>query len=127
MRGTAPVLIVLALGVAGLMLGASGFSDAWGAQPPSTSAAEEKLNNSSSVGPTNDPVSGPVSDGDSSIVGLISSGLGSFVDIAGAVAFLPVTLTNLGFPMWFSYPLGLLAQFVVGVSIIQFATNREWS
>lgn len=127
MRGTAPILIVLALGVSGMMLGASGFSDAWGAQPPQTSAAQEQVNNSSSIGPNQDPISGPVSDSDSSIVGLISNGLGSIVGVAGAVVLLPATLTNLGLPMWFSYPLGLLAQFVVGVSIIQFATNREWS
>ena len=127
MRGTAPVLIVLVLGVAGMMLGASGFDDAWGAEPPKTGAAQEQVENSSKINPSNDPISGPVSSGDSSIVGLISSGIGSIVQFAGAVALLPVTLINLGFPAWFAGPLGLLAQVVAAVSIIQFATNREWS
>lgn len=127
MRTIAPVLIVLALGVAGMMTGMSGFSAAWGAEPPQTDAAASAVNDSAGVGPNQGPVSGPVSTGDSSIVGLIVSGLTSLVDIGGAVVLLPVTLMTLGFPAWFAVPLGLLAQAIVGIGLIEFATNREWT
>lgn len=128
MRTIAAVGVVLALGVAGMMLGMSGFADAWGASPPKTTAAQEELNKSAGeVGPGNTPVSGPVSSADSSIVGLISSGLGGAVKVAGAVILLPLTLVNLGFPAWFAVPLGLLAQVITGIGIIEFATNREWT
>jgi len=128
MRTIAPLFAVLAIAVAGGMLGASGFADAWGADPPQTTAAQDDLNSSASdLAPSNKPVSGPVSAADSSVVGLIASGLGGIVDAAGAVALLPVTLTNLGFPAWFAYPLGLLAQLITGIGIVEFATNREWT
>ena len=128
MRTITPVLLVLAIGTAGMMLGMSGFTAAWGAPAPQTDAAADAVNGSAgSVGPNEGPVSGPVSTGDSSIVGLIVSGLSSLVDIAGAVVLLPLTLMNLGFPAWFSVPLGLLAQAIVGIGLVEFATNREWS
>jgi hypothetical protein len=126
--GTAPVFIVLSIAVAGMMLGASGFSAAWGSAPPSTSAAQEQLNNSSGkVAPADGPVAGPVTSSDSAIIGLISSALGTVVNLAGAVALLPLTLIELGFPAFFAVPLGLIGQLVVGVSLIEFASNREWT
>lgn len=128
MRTIVPVLLVLAIGTAGAMIGASGFADMWGAPPPQTDAAVEQLEEGSSqVGPNSGPVSGPVSTGDSSIVGLIVNGLTSVVDIAGAVILLPLTLMNLGFPAWFAVPIGTLAELLVGIGIIEFATNREWT
>ena len=133
MRGITPVLIVLCIGVAGAMLGGSGFADAWGSPTPETTGAQEELNGSASdLQPANRPnddsvISGPVSSADSSIVGLIASGLGTLVNTAGAVVLLPMTLVNLGFPAWFAYPLGSIAYVVVGVSIIEFDTNREWT
>lgn len=128
MRTIAPLLVVLAIAVSGGMLGASNFQSAWGGEPPQTTAAQGELNNSSSdLAPSSQPVSGPVSAADSSVVGLIASGLSGIVEAAGAVALLPLTLINLGFPAWFSIPLGLLAQLITGIGIIEFATNREWS
>lgn len=127
MRTIAPVMIVFALAVSGAMLGGSGFADAWGGDPPQTSAAQDSLNDSASrVGPGSGPAAGPVSNTDSSLVGLIVSGWTSFVEIAGAVALLPVTLVNLGFPAWFAAPAGVFAQFVIGVGLVQFVSNREW-
>lgn len=128
MRTIAPMMAVLALAVAGMMLGMSGFSAAWGAPAPQTDRAQAELNNSSAdLAPESGPVSGPVSAADSSIVGLISSGLTGAVEVGGAVALLPVTLINLGFPAWFSIPLGLVAYIITGLGIIEFATNREWT
>lgn len=128
MRTTAPVMIVLALGVSGMMLGMSGFEQAWGAPAPDTSAAQSEVNGSAAdVDPSGQPISGPVSSADSSTVGLIASGLGTVTDVAGAVVLLPLTLMNLGFPAFFAIPLGGLAQLIAGIGIIEFAVNREWT
>ena len=128
MRTTTPVLVVLAIGVAGLMIGGSGFTDVWGAKPPQVDSASSQVNASSAnVSPNSGPVSGPVSTGDSSIVGLIVNGLGSLVDIAGAVAVLPLTLMNLGFPAWFAVPIGIIGELIVGIGLVEFATNRDWT
>lgn len=128
MRTIAPVMVVMALGVAGMMLGMSGFNDAWGAPAPQTSAAQEELNQSAErVDPQETPISGPVSAADSSTVGLIASALGTITDMVAAVVVLPLTLINLGFPPFFAVPLGLLAQLITGVGLIEFAVNREWT
>lgn len=128
MRTIAPVMIVLAIGVAGVMIGMSGFGAAWGADSPTTSGAQEKLNESAkNQNPNKGPVSGPVSSGDSDIIGLIANGLGSMVDIASAVALLPVTLMNLGFPAYFAVPIGSLAYIIAGIGVIEYGTNREWT
>lgn len=127
MRTIASVLVVLALGASGIMLGSAGFEAAWGAEPPQTAAAQEDLQDSAANSSVSEgPVSGPVNSGESSIVGLIVDGIASIVSVAGAVILLPVTLINLGFPAWFALPIGALAELIVGIGIIQFATNRVW-
>lgn len=127
MRTIAPIGVVLALGVAGMMVGMSGFTAAWGAPAPQTTAAQDEINGSSGeVAPGEDPIAGPVSSEDSSTVGLIADGLSTVTNIAGGVAVLPVTLINLGFPRWFALPIGSLASAIAGIGIIQFAVNRVW-
>lgn len=128
MRTIMPVLIVFSIAVAGGIVAGSGFGDAWGADPPQTAAAQSQLNQSASqVNPNDQPISGPVSSGESDIVGLIANGLGTIVDVGAAVVLLPITLVQLGFPKWFSYPLGSLAYVLVGIGVIEWAANREWS
>jgi len=126
-KGNVPVFVVLAIGVAAAMIGMSGFIDAWGGEPPQVDAAASEVNESgAAVSPEQGPVEGPVSSGESNIVGLVVSGLGSLTDIAGAVVVLPITLMNLGFPAWFAVPIGTIAEAIVGIGIIQFATQRDW-
>lgn len=128
MRTIAPVAIILAIGVAGVMIGMSGFGAAWGADPPQTQGAQENLNDSAEdMNPNEGPVSGPVSSGESDVVGLIADGLSSLVDIGAAVVLLPVTLMELGFPAYFAVPIGSLAYILVGIGLVEFATNREWT
>lgn len=128
MRGTPFVLIVLVLGASAGMVTASGLAGVWGSPPPQVDDASGQLNDSASdLRPSSGPVEGPVSSSESDVVGLIVSGLGAITNMAGAVALLPLTLIQLGFPAWAGVPIGLLAQTVVGVSIIEFATNREWT
>lgn len=128
MRTLAPTMIVLAIAVSGAMIGMSGFADAWGVQEPDTAGPQEHLDEQSSdMNPNNGPVSGPVSSGESDVVGLIADGLNSLVDLAAAVALLPVTLNNLGFPWWFAAPIGSLAYIITGIGLIEFASNRVWN
>lgn len=128
MRGGAAIfMLVMMIGASGMMLSLSGFGQAWGAEPPQTNLAQKGLHGSAAnLKPQNAPISGPVSSSNAPIIGLLASGLGSFVSAAGAVALLPMTLVHMGFPRWFAYPLGLLAYIIVGISIIEFAVNREW-
>mgnify|MGYP006875062217 CR=1 FL=1 len=79
MRTIVSLAAILSLAVAGAILGGSGFAAAWGAEPPTTAAAaQDRLDESSSnVQPSNNPIDGPVSSADDSIIGLIGSGLGS--------------------------------------------------
>jgi hypothetical protein len=127
MRTIAALLLVLALGTSGAMLEASGFSDAWGAEPPKTSGAQEAVEDQAdAVSPDQGPVVGPVNSDDNSIIGLVVDGLDSLVDLAGAVVLLPITLMNLGFPAWFAIPIGTLTNVIAGIGIIQWATQRQW-
>lgn len=130
MRTTAPVLMVLCIGVAGAMITMSGFTDAWGTPEPETGGAQDALEErSEAVNPGGDEgsASGPVSSGESSIVGLIVDGSRALAGLAAAVVLLPITLMNLGAPGWFAIPAGSLAYIVSGIGVIEFATNREWT
>jgi hypothetical protein len=121
-------MLVLVIGVAAAMVTASGFAAVWGAPPPQIDKASDRVeSNASDLSPNEGPVSGPVSSSESEIVGLITSGLGTLVDLAGAVVLFPRTLMQLGVPAWAAVPLGFFAEILVGVSLIEFATNREWS
>jgi len=128
MRTTAPILIVLCIGVAGAMIAGSGFADAWGTPEPQTAGAQEQLEEQSdAVNPAGETgsASGPVSSGESSIVGLVVDGSKSIVGFAASVILFPMTLMNLGAPSWFALPLGSIAYLIAGIGVIEFATNRE--
>lgn len=126
MRGIAGVMIVVAIGIASMMLGMSGFGTAWGAPDTGGSPAAAEVNDSASeVGPQGQPISGPVSTGDSSVVGLIVSGGQAFISFLGSVAVFPIVLIDLGFPPYMAVPGGILAQLLAGISIIEWYSNRE--
>ena len=130
MRTTAPVIMILCIGVAGAMVSMSGFADVWGTPEPQTAGAESALEDSAdSVNPTGEEgsASGPVSSGESNIVGLIVDGGRSLAGIAAAVVLFPVTMINLGFPAWFSLPIGWFVYTLGGIGIIEWGTNREWT
>jgi len=130
MRTTAPVLMVLCIAVAGAMISGSGFADVWGTPEPETAGAQSALEErSEAVSPAGESGSatGPVSSGESSIVGLVVDGSQSVAGIAAAVVLLPVTMTNNGFPWWFAYPVGSIAYIISGIGVIEFVTNRVWS
>jgi hypothetical protein len=128
MRTLASVLVVFAIAVAGSMMALSGFGAVWGADPPQTQAAQDQLDDSAAqANPNDEPISGPVSSGESDIVGLIANGSSAIVDFAAAVVLLPITLIKMGFPAWFALPIGSVAYLIAGVGAIEFVTNREWT
>jgi len=127
MRTTYPLIVVLALGVTSMMWGMSGIGDVYDQDVNSGLESDDELqevaNDSAAKGSTAD--AGPNQGGN--IVGLIFSGLQRFTSIAGLVVLLPYELHNLGFPWWFALPIGLIAQTIVGIGLIEFSTNREWT
>jgi len=126
MKTTYPVLIVLALGVAGTMWGMSGIAAIYDG-PQDDLNSREELNESAEGSSVNgyEADAGPNQGGN--IVGLIFSGISRLVALAGLVLILPAEMHNIGFPWWFSLPIGLLAQTLVGIGIVEFATQREWT
>jgi len=125
-------MIVFALAISGAMFGASGAADVWGSETPQTDAAEDALDEQASQNNPNPndkeegPIAGPVSSGDSDIVGLIANGLGSIAGIAAAVAALPTTLVNLHIPGWFASAVSPMILLLASIGVIQWATNRYW-
>jgi len=64
-------------------------------------------------------------DNEPTIVGVAISGGEFIATLVGAVALLPLTLTRLGFPLWFATPLGAGAQIIATIGLFQFITGRE--
>lgn len=126
-----PVMFVLALGVATVIWGMSGAGALYGTQDPvsgaqSGDALHNASDNSSVSGEGNFSGAASGETGDEGIVGIVISGIGFVVGFVKMVGLLPFELMNLGFPPYFAVPIGLLAQALVGVGIVQFATNREY-
>ena len=129
---TAPVIgVVLALGVAFALLAGSGIgSTVFGQNPKDSEAAKklEELNESADVG--GDDERGGVSadvagDNEPTLVGFAISGGKFIVQAVGAVALLPLTLIRLGFPDYFAYPMGGLAQIIATIGLLQFVRTGE--
>lgn len=129
MRTIAPILFVAALGTAALIWGLSGAGAIYGVDDPvsgleSGDALEERSNDSAVSNDGTFNGSAENTDGSDNIVGIVISGIGAIVQFATLVALLPFELQRLGFPFWFAFPLGALTQAIVGVGVVQFASNR---
>lgn len=126
-------MFVLALGFATVVWGLSGAGAIYGVSDPiSGMESGDALNETSNDSAVSDGGSfnGSASAGDAGdtgIVGIIISGIGFIVGFVSMVGLLPLELMNLGFPSYFAIPVGVLAQALVGVGIVEFATNREYT
>lgn len=132
MRTTAPVVFVLALGVAFAIVGATGIAGIWGVQDaPGGDRVEGNLKDNAGDSPAgnDDTFDGQVgrSGGETNLIGLVISGLGILASAAAAIVLLPLTLTDLGFPAYAAFPIGLFLQVIVGIGIVEFASGREWT
>lgn len=116
--------VVIALGVSALMWQLAGVDSALSG--PSATDDLQSGDELESQAPGEAEINGSANsnDGESDIVGLIlagGAGIGNFVNMA---LLLPLELQRLGFPYWFAYPIGLCAQIIALVGLIQFVTNR---
>jgi len=126
---TAPVIgVVLSLGVAFALLAGSGIGPAvFGENPGDAESAGtlEDIGEDADVG--DEGVSADVAgDNEPTLVGFALAGGQFMVSAVGAVALLPITLTRLGFPSYFAFPVGALAQIVATIGLLQFLRTGEF-
>lgn len=128
---TAPIVAaVLALGVAftviaGSGVGASIFGETGDSAAESTL---EDLSEDAEIGEgEGEGIGGDVgSDDEPTVTAFILSGASFAIDLVAAIALLPVTMANLGFPTWFAIPIGGTAQIIGAIGFVQFVTGREF-
>jgi len=128
MRTKFAFAIALSLGLMLAMFAGSGFNALVQGDQADADQLSDKVNasaNESSAG--QGEFSGDRSgNDDSSIIGLVVSGARSLGQIVGIVAFLPKTLVALGFPRWFTVPIGWGLTLLLAIGVIQFATGRTF-
>jgi len=126
MRTTPVIGLVLSLGVAFALLAGSGIGPALFGESPGDSETKrtlEDIGDDADVGGEGEGggVSADVAgDNEPTLVGFAISGGQFIVQIVGAIAFLPTTLLNLGFPDYFATPIGRLAQIIGTIGLFQF-------
>jgi len=131
MRTIAALVFVLALGVSFSIVSATGLAGVLGAdRAPDGSQVEQNLDESAGQSPVgdDDALAGGVSQtGDANLIGVIITAGELAADFAAGVILLPVTLSNLGLPLYAAAPLGLFIQTITGIGVIEFLSNREWT
>lgn len=126
MRTLPVVYLVIAIGVAALMWNLSGVDDALSGPSPADDLESGDELEAQRPGQPDVNGSADSSDGEGDIVGLVISGAQDIGGIGGLVMLLPDELMALGFPSWFAVPIGLLAEFIATIGLVQFVTNRVW-
>lgn len=125
MRGAYGMAVALSLTIAALMFTLSGYGSMYGNDPGAgLGPAEDRLNSTAENRSVEEGVGGQISGDDPSLVSLTVNGADSVMEVLAFIAFLPTALTNLGFPFWFSAPVGLVVQLLGFVSLVQFASGR---
>jgi len=132
MRTLFPVLAMVAIGLAAFMMSASGFNAMVGlgqdgSAPAAVEVGEdiEGIKNNSTFSGNDSKLEGSAQgSGDSTIVGMVFSGVEEVMNVAGMVVMMPMTLKDMGFPMWFAAPVGSTASIIASIGILQFVTGR---
>jgi len=126
MRSKSVLGVVLAFGVAFSLLAGSGIGAAiFGENPEEAETVGTLEDITSDAEVDEDKEGGGLSadvagDNEPTLVGVAISGGQFAAQLVGAVALLPLTLTRLGFPYYFSVAVGGLAQIVAFIGLIQF-------
>lgn len=123
MKTTYPLFVVLAMAIAAVMLGMSGFTSGIGQENKVSGELTKDFNNTASNTIVANEDLGPLT-GVSAIFGLIVTALGQIFTIVVMVLLLPIQLEKMGFPPFFAYPVGLTAQIFLSIGVLQFASGR---
>lgn len=124
--------VVLCFGVAFAMLGGSGVGAAvFGENPDDheTTRAIDKIADNAAVDEDDEDsgLSAEVTgDSEPTLVGVAIAGGQFAVQLVAAVALLPLTLMQLGFPSYAAVPLGGIAQIVGLIGLVQFIRGSEY-
>ena len=132
MRTKSVVGVVLCFGLAFALLGGSEigmliFGEQAGSEPTAETLGD--IANESSVDEESDGdgLSADVTgDNEPTLVGLSISAGQFAAQLVASVALLPLTLARLGFPTYFAYPVGGIAQIIAFIGLAQFVIGREW-
>jgi hypothetical protein len=127
MRTTLPLVIVLAMMITAGFFAGSGFNglvDGEANIDPLEQEVEERSADSV-TGSGNFSASRSGTE-DGSIVGLVVSGAQDVIEFTSLVVLLPITLQQIGFPVWFALPIGAVLQIIVSIGVLQFITGRVY-
>ena len=128
MRTKAPMLFVAAVLVAGMAWQLAGMSAALGLgqSGPTAGVPVSQLNESADKYNPEVGVAGQAPGSDAGgLIGIAISGGQGLANLIALAVLLPVILDNMGVPYYWAYPLGLLAQIISFIGIVQFVTNRD--
>jgi hypothetical protein len=133
-----PVIVTIAFAVSFAILGQAGFFAAWGGDVgvERGESVTDELNEGAEdvpVGGGEDIRGDASASGDNSdIITMVVNGGKTLGSIAGMVATLPGVLYDLAYPFLgpvavIVYPLGSAGTLLVGIGVIEWLTNREWT
>lgn len=126
MRTIYPVVVTLAIVVAALMFTMSGAADIFGTgSSPGDSGVVGQAESVANDSAANDGVDTSAKS-NSDLIGFIIGGLSTIASVVKLVVALPLTLEQIGFPKWFSYPLGIVMEIILSIGIAQFISGRVW-
>jgi len=130
MRTLYPLVLVVAMGLATMMLvgsGAAGYFHQGGGD----TTLQESVQENASSGPIGGDAPGDALEGSAesennpgSIVGLVVAGSQLMTSMLSMVTLLPFELEQMGFPRWAALPVGLAVQLLASISVIQFVSGR---
>lgn len=127
MRTQFAVVLGLSLAAGVLVVQMAGFGAVTGEPPAAGMDAGDTLEEEANDSVANSGLQGDARSSDGDLVGVIISGVQvGFSALVAFTAKLPWTLNNLGIPWYGAYPAGLFVQVVMGIGLIQWATNRPY-
>jgi len=126
-----PLFLVLAIAGATLIWSLSGMGAVYGPTNPigdDSPAADqlEKQVGDSSISENGSFDASAERTSDGGIVGMVVSGAQFITTLAKIVVFLPAQLQKIGLPIYAAAPLGLLAQGLVAIGVVQFYSDRRY-
>lgn len=122
MKTVYPLVLILAMAMAGVMLSMSGFNEEVGTNKHSSSLTDEfeSVAGNVSVNQEDPGIVGSVA----TMLTLVVTAVSQLFNIIVFLLLLPLELRGLGFPGFFAYPIGLSVQILGSIGILQFAAGR---